>query len=115
MIHRTNTRRRDRFLGSSAIPSTTPLANVTGVVHGASQVTVNFDGPVQPTGANPATWFFGATPRAVTGLVSSTPTQLVFSLSGTVAASDPYILQANDPAVRTPQGGFVAGKSGTMS
>ena len=49
------------------------------------------------------------------GLISSQPTQLVFSLSGTVAAADPYTIQAGDPAVRTAGGGYVAGKSGTMT
>ena len=116
MIRTKNSRHRDRFVPSGAIPAPPPLANVTSVVRGVSQATVNFDSPVQAIpGSPPMTWTFGATPRTVLGIVSATPTQLVFALSGTITVGDPYVIQAGDPAVRTPAGGYVAGRSGTMA
>jgi hypothetical protein len=116
MVKAKQQRRRNRRLKDSANPPPFPTANVTAVVHGTDAVTVTFNAPVMIDPDNlPSTWLFGATPRTVIGLTSSTPTTAVLGLSGTVAATDPYTIGANDPGVRTTSGGYIGYSTGVMT
>jgi hypothetical protein len=114
MVRTKQQRRRDRKRGDPNSPPPPALANVTAVVHGTDQVTVTTDGPIQidPT-VLPTSWLFNA--HAVTSFISSTGTVTVLGVAGTVAASEPYVIGAQDGAVRTPSGGYVAGSSGVMT
>ena len=116
MIRTKQQRRVNRRAKQKALPIPPPNANVVSALHGTSAVTVTFDSPVQISAGNlPTLWTFGATPRAITGITSATNTVYVFALDGTVAAADPYVIGAGDPAARTPTGGYVAATDGTLT
>lgn len=79
-------------------------------------MTVAFAQPVIITPDNlPATWLFGTSNRTITALVSNTPTSYVFTVSGSVTASQAYSIGGSDPAARTTTGGYVAAKTGTLA
>ncbi|MEI6235589.1 MAG: hypothetical protein WCT04_21245 [Planctomycetota bacterium] len=59
-------------------------------------------------------WLFGTGNHTITAWVSATSMSYVFTVSGSVAASQVYSIPGMDPAARTSQGGYVAPKSGTL-
>jgi len=110
-------RKRDVRKVDSSNPPPTPMQNVVSVTaSGGSQVTVVFNGIVQIMGSNlPQTWVFGTGNRKITAIVSSTGSSYVFTVDGTVAATQVYSMPGSDPAARTPLGGYVASSSGVLA
>lgn len=115
MVKRPNIRRRNRRAFDAAVGSTLPAVNVLSVTAGASRVTIVFDGVIGLTPPiYPATWVFGTANLTVTSVISATPTSMVLGLTGTPLAAQAYSVGSYDPAVRTPTGGYVAGKVGVL-
>jgi hypothetical protein len=107
-------RRVDVKRQQTAVPAIPPQATVVSVVHGTLQVTVLFGSTVVPS---PTTWPSGWTFNGehITGMLSATPASITYSVGGTVAASDPYVITYGDPSVRTVLGGTVNAATGTMT
>lgn len=117
MVKGKQARKRNRRLPDPAVPPVYALANVTAVHFlTTNTISITFDQPVQISGDNlPTYWVFGTGSLEITSLISSTATLYHFGINGGTAASEPYLIGANDPAVRTPTGGFVAGRTGTIA
>lgn len=96
---------------------TLPSANVTAVDGTApSTVKVTFDSPVQIQEGNlPLTWLFGTGNFHAISITAFDALSYTFIVNGTIAASQDYVITANDPAARIPGGGYVAGSNGTMT
>lgn len=117
MLKKKPQRQRNRRKPDAAIPPPPSLTTVSSVTASAgSQVTIEFADPVQISGSNlPSTWRFGTSNRTITALVSNTVISYVFTLSGTAPSGQAYSMPGMDPAARTPTGGYVATKNGTLA
>jgi len=116
MVKAKQQRKRDRKRADPGSPPVQSLVNVTSVTHGTSAVTIVFASPVNIAPSNlPTTWLFGTANRTITGITSTDGTTYVFTLSGAAASGEPYAMQGMDPAARTPSGGYVAAKAGTLA
>lgn len=116
MVKTKQQRRRDRKRLDPGSPPVTTLVTVTSVTHGTSQVTVVFASQVLISPSQlPTTWLYGTANRTITSIVSTDGVTYVFGLSGTAASGEPYAMQGQDPAARTPSGGYVAAKAGVLA
>lgn len=96
---------------------TAPIVSVVSVTATApSTVTIVFNAGVNISADDlPTSWKFGTGMFAIATLVSGSGTTYVFTVSGTIAASQVYAIAGNDPAARTSTGGYVGSHAGTMA
>ena len=106
-----------------AAPSTPPPdpapapenANVLNVILSAGgDILIVFDRPVNvDTGNPPTTWTFNGIPLIAGGFSSGTAAEVV--PGGVVGVGDTAVIGGDDPAARTPLGGYVNGLSTGVS
>jgi hypothetical protein len=116
MIKAPQRRRRDRKRADPGTPPTVAQTAVTSVTAGTDTVVVVFASTVIINPSNlPATWVFGTANRTVVTALSTNGTTWTLGVSGSVASGQAYSMPANDPAARTPSGGYVAASTGTLA
>lgn len=110
-------RRRDKRSIVFGNGPTLPTANVTAVKFiDGTHVKVTFDSPVQiASNVLPENWLFGTGNFSAIAITAFDALSYTFQVDGTVAAAQDYVITANDPAARTPGGGYVAGSTGTIA
>jgi hypothetical protein len=109
MIRRTNPRRRNRRqIDPSQRP---PVTNATGTPSvAATKLQLDFNLPMTITGT-PAITVAGHLPTAV---AINSATRITLTYATNVATGQAWVIPANDPSMRTQNGGYVAAASGTF-
>jgi hypothetical protein len=106
--------RKNRRLADPSVLHLPPYTAVTtaGVGSPTTTALVTFAGVMNVTGKTPTSTIAGVT---VTGATQVSPTvaKLTTNASATVAGAA-YTIATNDPAFRSPAGGFVSAKTGTL-
>ena len=109
MIRKTNPRRRNRRqIDPSQRP---PVTNATGTpTVAATKLQLDFNLPMTIIGT-PQILVAGHLPTAV---VVNSPTRLTLTYATAVATGQAWLIPANDPSMRTQNGGYVAAAGGTF-
>jgi hypothetical protein len=116
MIKAKQQRRTDKRRITQGNGPTLPTAEVTAVnfVDG-THAKVTFDSPVQiASNRMPTTWLFGTGNFSPLSISAFDATSYTFLVDGTIVAAQDYSIGANDPAARTPGGGYVGASAGTI-
>lgn len=114
MVRTKQQRKRNRRKQDPADTIPPALANVVSVTASAGAAHVVFDSPIQiAPGVFPSSWKIATHP--VSSAVQTGPLTATMMTGTTIIATDAYVFPAFDPAVRTPTGGWVAAKSGTVA
>ena len=117
MIKGKQQRRVDRKSVQTGTLPTAPLVGVVSVKATApSLVDIVFEATVNISADRlPTSWKFGTGLHAITAINSGSGTTWSFTVGGTIASAQPYLIAGNDPAARTATGGYVASAAGSMT
>ncbi len=106
--------RKNRRQADPSVLSLPPYTTITAAGVGTPTTTAlfTFSGVMNFSGKTPLTTIAGST---VTGALQVSPQVIKLTTNATATvAGAAYAVPTNDPAFRSPAGGFVAAKSGTL-